>query len=500
MGIAIVCGAALFGLSFLQATIYVAEGTVLLNDPRSSGGIASDIGLVLDPSRYVRNQAQVMESPQVAARAAMLLDDGTTATEVQDSVSVEAASNLDAVTISASAPAPDQAVRLVIAVEAAYEETVSEQIAIAVNSSIAALESSKAETEAQIADLDTQLADNPDDVSLEAQRTAAISRLVALDNRTEQLATSASLYGSGVQLFVAPELPTSPTQPLPLRNAVAGFIVGLLGAAVWAWWHADRNQVADDRNAPAVALDAPLLATVPDFKSVGVKGPAPTLTDPFSRAAEAYRFAASSLRFALDAAGGSIVLITSTSPADGKSVTALNIAIAAMIDKHDVLLVDADNRAQGLSRLAGFDVENSPTEIEGSGVGEDRIITWALSSDLNVPLIPARSDVSGNGAAVNFRSPRLRASFHALLADRDLVIIDSPPVMAAAETADIATLADGIVMVVTEGTPLRHLTEARNRVSMSGTPIIGYIFNRATPRADMNAYGYGYGYGKPTEQ
>ena len=58
-----------YGVSMLQDELYQSEGQLLLNDPGSSGGVASEIGIVLDPGRYVRNQAEIIESPQVAARA-----------------------------------------------------------------------------------------------------------------------------------------------------------------------------------------------------------------------------------------------------------------------------------------------------------------------------------------------------------------------------------------------------------------------------------------------
>ncbi len=484
----------MYGLSFLQPTVYEAEGTLLLNDPRSSGGIASDIGLVLDPSRYVRNQAQVLESPQVAERAATLLDDGTSTMDVQESVSATPSSNLDTVTITARAPTAQRSVNLVIAVEAAYEQIVSEQIQSAVDASIRTLEVSSAETQARIAELDALLQENPTDASLEAQRTAAISRLVAIDNRMEQLATNASLYGSGVQLFVAPDVPTSPVQPLPIRNGVAAFLAGAMAMAAWAWWHADRHQVADDRNAPAEVLDAPLLASIPEFKYVGVKGPAPSATDPTSAAAEAYQFAFSALRFALEDINGTTVLVTSASPGDGKSATALNIAIAATLDSTKALLIDADERARGLTRLAGIAPERGAPDVPTPGPANRISTVWEVGNGTAIPFQPARSN-GGVNAPSYYRSARFRDVLAAARESQDLVIVDSPPVMAAAETADVASLTDAIVVVVAEGTPLGHLRDVKARLDMSGTPIIGYIFNRATPRSGGASYGYGYGYG-----
>jgi Mrp family chromosome partitioning ATPase len=77
----------------------------------------------------------------------------------------------------------------------------------------------------------------------------------------------------------------------------------------------------------------------------------------------------------------------------------------------------------------------------------------------------------------------------------DLVVLDSPPILAVADTSAIAGQVDGIVVVVAKGTPLKTLEEVRERLEFVGTPVLGYVFNRADTRAGSYGYGYGYGYG-----
>ena len=63
--------------------------------------------------------------------------------------------------------------------------------------------------------------------------------------------------------------------------------------------------------------------------------------------------------------------------------------------------------------------------------------------------------------------------------------------MSASETADLAAEVDGVVLVITENESMRDISDARDRIALTGTPILGYIFNRATHRADGYVYGYG---------
>ena len=387
------------------------------------------------------------------------------------------------------------AVAVVNAVAAAYEDVVEQGISTRVDSAIATLEQSKVDLIIRIAEIDAELTSNPDDATLSAQRTAAVSQLVALDTRIESLGTDATIYGSGVQLYVAPGVPTSPVQPKPRRNAAIAMVLGVIAAGAWAWWRSEKDQRADDRNTPAAILDAPLLAVVPEYSDVGANGPNPADANPESGAAEAYHFAVSSLSFALEQIDGKTVVITSTAPGDGKSVTALNIAFAAAKDGRRPLLNDADERARGLTRLSGLGIGLGLTDLANGRPTADVIGEWQMINATSLPFVPAGSRLDDSAAAY-FRSSAFREALPQLADGYDMVIIDTPPAMSAAETSDIASQADGVVLVVSAGTPLRDLHDARQRLSIARTPILGYIFNRA--KGSSGAYGYGYHYGRDT--
>ena len=195
-----------------------------------------------------------------------------------------------------------------------------------------------------------------------------------------------------------------------------------------------------DKNDPAPILGAPLLASIPDFKLVGAAGPAPTISAPGSGAAEAYQFA-------LEEFSSSTVLITSTSPNEGKNATALNLSIAAAQDGRKVLLVDAHERARGLTFLSGL-LDSFGVSDLNSPVDVDRAIhQWDMADGSRLEFVPAGSGVVGNTATF-FRSEGFRAALNILLDGREIAIVNAPPVMATAETTDIGAAVDGIVLVV----------------------------------------------------
>ncbi len=223
-------------------------------------------------------------------------------------------------------------------------------------------------------------------------------------------------------------------------------------------------------------------------------GPAPTITEPASGASEAYRFALSSLRFALEAVRGRSVLVTSVAAGDGKTVAALNLAVVAAHNGLSALLVDADERVRGLTRLADLEAQPGVSNLDDPGSIQRFAQRWVLADGTQIDIVPAGTGLSGSALSI-LSPPKFRKVLPGLLEGRDIVIIDSAPAMAAAETADLAATVDAIVLVVAEGTSLNTLADARHRLNMSGTPIVGYIFNRATQKSAASDYGYGYGYG-----
>ena len=99
-----------------------------------------------------------------------------------------------------------------------------------------------------------------------------------------------------------------------------------------------------------------------------------------------------------------------------------------------------------------------------------------------------RSSAAGSGHA-----PAYGSIMDEIKAAAGFVVVDSPPILAAAESIDLAAHADGVVLVVEQGTSLAALADVRTRLDVARTPLLGYVFNRATRRALDEKYAYGYG-------
>jgi Mrp family chromosome partitioning ATPase/capsular polysaccharide biosynthesis protein len=478
-----------FAASFLQTTMYQGEARLLLADPRNVGVFRDTGRVTIDPSRYVRNQAQFVTSTPVAVRTSELLDGRLTVRQIDLRVTAQPSVDLDLITIRALDPTAEGAAELANAVAQAYQDQVAQEVARNAEAAIAELEQSTTELEARIRTAETGLRANSTNATLQAERDAAVSQLITIQGRADQIAVDAALYGSGVELFERAEVPERPAQPQPLRNAAVAAVLGLLAASAFSWWRAEHTQAADRRQDAAPVLGAPLLGEIPDFAAVGITDAVPAYSSPKSVAAEAYQFIVASLEYALERGGGSSVLLTSASPGDGKTTTALNLAVAAAKDGRKVLLVDGDERVRGLTRFSGVTPEPGLTDLGDESLPFDGCVAaWKIGPDFSLPFVPGGSEVADT--AGYFRTPAFRTAMHRIKAQSDFVLVDSPPLLAVSDTSAVASQVDGIVIVVSKGTPLKLLEDVRQRLSFIGTPLLGYVFNRSAPRSG----GYGYAY------
>lgn len=294
----------------------------------------------------------------------------------------------------------------------------------------------------------------------------------------------------GFEVVEAARVPTAPVSPNRLRLGLLGLILGLglgVGLAFFAE-HLDRSY--RDVDAIEDDLDLPVLATVPTLgaarggadEAAGV----PLLTEVHGFAAEQYRILAAKL-VRLNAADGerpgAAVLVTSPAGGEGKTTTAVNLALALAQNVDDeVLLVDADVGHQTVHRLLGLP--------PGSGLRR------LLASPDDAPERYVRPH---HGLAIieaGPRSPRTRAALASPLAQRvfqrlrhryPYVVIDAPPVLALAEGLILQQMVDSTLLVLRAGRTPREL--ARRAVEeLDPSRLAGVVLNGA----DAAEYAYPY--------
>ena len=274
------------------------------------------------------------------------------------------------------------------------------------------------------------------------------------------------------------------SSPNKQRDALLGAFAGVVAAALALalWTLVDTRVRSEDVLRRITSL--PLLGEIPLRKnrdrSVVVSA------QPNSGGAEAYRGVRSSLRFAAVEHEISSIAVTSSIPAEGKTSTAVNLALAYAEAGQSVLLVDADLRRPMVAELLGL--ENAvglTTVLVGAIDFDDAWLSWG---DTSLWVLPA-GEVPPNPAEL-LASAKMSEILEELRALFDIMIVDTAPLLSVADATIIAPLVDTTI-VVADSTRVRaaQLERALSSLSAVRAFVAGVLLNRVN-RRQHDAYEY----------
>lgn len=236
-------------------------------------------------------------------------------------------------------------------------------------------------------------------------------------------------------------------------------------------------------------LDAPTLGVISRFpRRISRRGPLPILYEPDSSIAESYRGLAASVRATLLVEGASIVVVSSAEEGAGKSTVAANLACALAQAGRRVALLDLDLRSPSLHTL--FNVPNDrgvSTVAAPSPSPIDESLVQTLVPDL--VLLPSGPSLASPLAAVLTFLERELPTVKALA---DVIIIDTPPLLAVADGAVAASCGAGCLFVARAGVSRRAgCAAAREALERAGAKILGTVLN-GVPSREATHSGYRY--------
>jgi capsular exopolysaccharide synthesis family protein len=202
-----------------------------------------------------------------------------------------------------------------------------------------------------------------------------------------------------------------------------------------------------------------------------------TLVDPTAPSSEPFR----SLRLALQLNGDRreprAVLFTSGEAGEGKSTIATNFALVASLTHESVLIVDADMRKPTLHEALGIDRAPGLTDLAASRHGALADFVQHVGSTGHLDVLTAGQPIHRTGDLA--ASPRMGEIVRDAIAAYDVVVIDSPPVLAAADAAALASHPNvQVVLVVRNGTRRRTIRHAVRELKLVEADLVGVVANR----------------------
>jgi tyrosine-protein kinase Etk/Wzc len=298
-----------------------------------------------------------------------------------------------------------------------------------------------------------------------------------------------------VDAAVTAELPVKPKRPIVVGLAV---LIGLTLGSLLAWVRKELYGGVVHPNEVERSVGLPVYAVVQQSKNQeelhkrivakekGILLLARTNADDPS--VESLRSFRTALQFAMLEAKNNVVLISGSSPNGGKSFVAANFAAVVAASNQRVLLVDGDLRKGLLHQHFGRNASPGLSDVIASGVSVDEAIHHDLIPNLD---FLSRGNLSPNPSELLMHAS-LKQIVGSLSERYDLVIVDSPPVLVAADAAELSRMAGCVFLVVRQDvTALGEVRESIKRLVQVGVAPKGVIFNGMKQRP--GSYGYGYG-------
>jgi succinoglycan biosynthesis transport protein ExoP len=329
------------------------------------------------------------------------------------------------------------------------------------------------------------------------QRDADTSRELynAVLTRIKDVALSSGSDTTNVAVINSAEVPLIPTRPNKMREMLLALVLGLSGGVGVAFLLEYIDNTLKNPEEAENYLRLPNLGVVPEFSTISARpayGAVPmvkdgsvttlpsfrelvTLHHSYSSLGEAYRNLRTALLLSRAGAPPRMMLITSATSREGKTVTAVNIAAMLAQLGGDTLLIDADLRRARCHRVLAVNNHPGLTEVL-TGARELHEVIQSTEVD-NLYLLSAGS-VPPNPTEL-LGSARMEESLKRLHENCEFVVIDSSPVLPVSDALLLAKLVDGVIVVANgTTTPRQQIRSACARIEYARGKILGVVLNR----------------------
>lgn len=443
---------------------YEAEADLLITPVSNDNPVLTSFGLLsssADPTRDVETASRLVTNIEVATRVKKAINSDHSAQSLLSKVTAEpvAQSNVVAVTASETSPRRAQQLANAFARQAVADRT--------------------AQLHRQINQLIPQLRRAGEPVAGGTSIADQIAQLEPLRNSPDPT----------MRVQTTAPLPTEQASPRPVLSVVGGIVAGLiLGIAA-----AFAAQILDPRLRREAQLRRryrlPILGRIP--KETGTRDSPIAPRKVSSAAGEAYRALRATLAGSRRerSGDGKVILVTGSSPSEGKTTTAINLATSLALAGNRVILIESDLRRPALAQVMDARPEHGGVVsvlIENSTLAEALISSATYGPNLRLLL----SDYEGGWIAELFSIPTAERMIQDARRMADFVIVDSAPLNEVVDALPLALQADEVLMVVRLGvTRLDKLSQLAELLGENGVRPVGFAVV-GTPRPRRNQYHY----------
>ncbi|ACG75611.1 capsular exopolysaccharide family [Anaeromyxobacter sp. K] len=326
---------------------------------------------------------------------------------------------------------------------------------------------------------------------------------LTLLNKAQELKVVKEGTVGNVRILDAALVPLKPVAPKRGAVVALALLLGLAGGVALAFVRKALDQGVEDPDALERATGVGVHASVPHSDAEGIatraaghagKHPVLARTDPNDLAVEALRSLRTSVQFALLEASSNVVTVGGPAPGIGKSFVTANLAVLLAEAGKRVVVVDADLRRGHLHRFLGG--ERAPGLTDVLSGAQTLASALRTTEHENIQLLTTGT-IPPNPAEL-LGSDRFQRLLADLSAKWDLVVVDTPPILAVADGALIARQAGVNLFVVKAGKhPIREIQAGLRQLTRAGARVHGIVMNDVRLDRGLgrrSAYHYQYSY------
>ena len=462
--IMLVAAASALGISLTQPDRFQASAELLFGRTTAAETVAGGADETAASPQQAATNLALASLDTVAARVKQRFPE-TTVDELKGAVDVTSKGNSDLVTVTAEWGTPTGAARIANAftdqIVALRRETAQAEVERAIEALNETLRQREAASTGGSAG---QPGTDPDEIRL-------------LRDRIAQLEVLKELQTGGVQVVQPATPPGERSSPKPVRYAVIAALLGLVLGLIVLVLLARFDKRIQDEDELLALFPVSVMARIPEEARSRRLGQMRTVQD--ASLIEAFDFLRLNLQLMRPLPGSQVVAVTSPVAGDGKTTVVGGLARSLASSGEEVVVVDLNLRNPMLHSY--FDV---PRE-QGRGV-LDALLEPAsaddytqLTSQPQLRVLPAALHPVLPSALLG--SGRLESLLEQLRKGADYVLLDTPPVSAVADASAIATVADGVLLVIDlTRTHRNELLVAAEQLHNARARTLGVVLNRAS--------------------
>ena len=282
-------------------------------------------------------------------------------------------------------------------------------------------------------------------------------------------------------------IPEDPVSPKKSRNLAVALLLGLVAGVGLAYVRDQLDNTVKDLKELEAITGVGVVGSIPMDKERR-RRPSISFDTDNSTFAESFRKLRTNLQFLAVDNPPRVIVVTSSLPHEGKSTTAINLALALSENDYSVALVDGDLRRPMLHAYLGLPGSSGFSTVLAGRASLDEVLQETAFSRVSVlasgSVPPNPSELLGSMAAQKVLA-ELRDQF-------DYVILDSSPLLAVTDAAILAAAADGVLTVARYGGTKRdQLSHAVGNLRSVGAPLLGAVLTMTPPRGGAT-YSYSY--------